>query len=133
MLKFYLVCFNVVRLRRQAKEIAVSSLFLFFFSFLSFFSFRFFSLPLQSNPFSFPFFFLSQLTFLFSAEVLKETFVQTDAELPRDKCEYQGSTGTVAYLWKGEGGNRLLQGFFSLSSLLFSFFFLFLFLFLVYV
>jgi len=43
-----------------------------------------------------------------SGEALHQTFLQTDAELPRDTCEYQGCTGTVCYLWKN-GNVRYLQ------------------------
>jgi serine/threonine protein phosphatase PrpC len=44
------------------------------------------------------------------AEILRQAFLQTDSELPRDQCEYQGCTGTVAYLWERDR-KKFLQGF----------------------
>jgi len=42
-------------------------------------------------------------------EVLHKTFVQSDQELSREKCEYQGCTATACYLWRASDGERRVQ------------------------
>ena len=63
--------------------------------------------------------FLSQLSPI--GQILHETFVQTDAELPTDTCEYQGCTGTVCYLWHHEGSRHLQGNWFFPCFFFFSF------------